>query len=312
MGVGVGAVDPSLGPSVTTHSSGYVVVYGTSLAEYARFISGGDFGVGTSSAAARVHALKTTEQLRLGYDGSNYTSFTVSSGGNLTVTNSGSVTTFTKRVDLFGGHKIGASGDNLSFAGRSANFYGYLADPAGLYALSFDTTTAKVYVGVGYSGNDAAVGGVLTQFYSDVGNVGTGEDDLYSYTVASSTFSINGDKIEAEYVVVLASSATATRQLRAYFAGTAVLDSTALTLASGGTAKIRLSLVRETSSVVRVTAEFTVSGIASQPVVTYTRITGLTLSSTNILKITGEAAGAGAATDDLVAKMGVVRFLPNN
>lgn len=36
---------------------------------------------------------------------------------------------------------------------------------------------------------------------------------------------------------------------------------------------------------------------------TASRVTGLTLSGTNILKITGQAAGVGAATNDIVAKL---------
>ena len=41
-------------------------------------------GVGTASPSARVHAVSTTEQLRLGYDSSNYLSTTVSSSGAVT------------------------------------------------------------------------------------------------------------------------------------------------------------------------------------------------------------------------------------
>ena len=46
---------------------------------------GGDYGFGTATPAAKVHSLATTEQLRLGYDGSNYCQFTVSSSGDLTI-----------------------------------------------------------------------------------------------------------------------------------------------------------------------------------------------------------------------------------
>lgn len=46
--------------------------------------SGSDVGINTSPSAS-LHVLKTTEQLRLGFDTSNYTSFTVSSAGALTI-----------------------------------------------------------------------------------------------------------------------------------------------------------------------------------------------------------------------------------
>ncbi len=160
----------------------------------------------------------------------------------------------------------------------------------------------------GSSGYIAKVGGVIFDHYADAGNVGTGEDDLYSDTLPADTLSANGQKIVAEYGLTIVASGTATRQVKAYFGGTLVLDSGALTFASGGTAQIWITIIRETSSVVRVMAEFVPSGITLQPIVTYTRITGLTLSNTQILKITGEAAGVGAATNDVVAKLGVVEW----
>jgi hypothetical protein len=48
-------------------------------------LSGGNVGIGTTTPTAKLHSLATTEQLRLGYDSSNYTSFTADSSGNLTV-----------------------------------------------------------------------------------------------------------------------------------------------------------------------------------------------------------------------------------
>ena len=47
--------------------------------------NGGNVGIGTTTPSALIHGLKTTEQLRLGYDASNYSSFTVSSDGRLNV-----------------------------------------------------------------------------------------------------------------------------------------------------------------------------------------------------------------------------------
>ena len=45
----------------------------------------GNVGIGTTGPGAKLHSLATTEQLRLGYDASNYTSFTVGSNGALTI-----------------------------------------------------------------------------------------------------------------------------------------------------------------------------------------------------------------------------------
>jgi len=46
-------------------------------------------GIGTSAPAVNLHVLGTTEQFRLGYDASNYSSFTVDSAGILTLADTG-------------------------------------------------------------------------------------------------------------------------------------------------------------------------------------------------------------------------------
>src|SRR5260221_1772382 len=52
-------------------------------------IVSGNVGIGTSSPAAKLQSLATTEQLRLSYDTSNYTAFTVGGTGNLTISPTG-------------------------------------------------------------------------------------------------------------------------------------------------------------------------------------------------------------------------------
>ena len=52
-------------------------------------LSNGKVGIGTSTPAAALHALSTTEQLRLGYNNANYGSFTVSSAGDMNYTSGG-------------------------------------------------------------------------------------------------------------------------------------------------------------------------------------------------------------------------------
>jgi hypothetical protein len=56
---------------------------------YVTISSSGSVGIGTTTISANVHSLATTEQLRLGYDASNYASFTVGATGNLTTAPSG-------------------------------------------------------------------------------------------------------------------------------------------------------------------------------------------------------------------------------
>ena len=58
-------------------------VIGTSATTLTRLY--GNLGLGVDSPSAAIHTIKTTEQLRLGYDASYYAAFTVSSAGNLTI-----------------------------------------------------------------------------------------------------------------------------------------------------------------------------------------------------------------------------------
>jgi len=58
-------------------------VIGTSSTTLTRLF--GNLGLGVDSPSASIHTIKTTEQLRLGYDASYYAAFTVSSAGNLTI-----------------------------------------------------------------------------------------------------------------------------------------------------------------------------------------------------------------------------------
>ena len=64
----------------------------------------GDMGIGlgTNIASARTHIIKTTEQLRIGYDTSNYYSTTVSSTGTVTfnAVGTGSKFVFSDNIEL--------------------------------------------------------------------------------------------------------------------------------------------------------------------------------------------------------------------
>lgn len=158
-------------------------------------------------------------------------------------------------------------------------------------------------------------GGVLRSVFADVGNSTTTETDLDSYTVpASGTFgnlAANGDFLEAEYGGVFVSSATATRQVKIYFGGTAVFDTGALTLSLSAAWTAYVTITRVSSSVVRYMISLTTEGAALAAYTAVGELTGLTLSNTNILKVTGQAAAVGAATNDIVFKIGnVAKFTP--
>ncbi len=150
----------------------------------------------------------------------------------------------------------------------------------------------------------------LFDHYADAGNTTTVETDLYSDTTAAGTLGANGDKIEAEYGGAFVSSGTATREVRLYFAGTAIFDTGALTLSLSSAWTMYVTLIRVSATVIRYMVSFTTEGAALSAYTAVGELTGLTLSGTNILKITGQAAGVGAATNDITAKLGTVQKVP--
>lgn len=154
-----------------------------------------------------------------------------------------------------------------------------------------------------------SLGGCMFKHFVDAGNGTTVETDLYTDSVLANTLASNGDSIEAIYDGIYFGS-TSSKQIQLYFDGVVVYDSTALAVATSVKGwRIHAHLVRVSATVVRVGVVHTGQGFATQRV-GYTEATGLTLTNANTLKITGTASAAGAATNDIVAKTAVVRFLP--
>ncbi len=178
--------------------------------------------------------------------------------------------------------------------------------------LSFLTTSDKTFTFQNKTGTLALTSDlssiVLFDHYTNAGNVTTGETDLYSDTIAAGQLASNGEKLEAEYGGVFISSGTATRQVKLYFGGTVIFDSGTLTLSLSSAWTMYTVIIRVSASVIRYMISFTTEGAALSAYTSVGELTGLTLSNTNILKVTGQAAGVGAATNDIVAKLGSVEW----
>lgn len=109
----------------------------------------GNIGIGTDTNPinARLHAISTSEQLRLGYDDLNYTSFTVSSTGDFTLAPSGGNTIISGALVL----------GNLA------------ADPAGTNGATYYNTTTnrfRCYIDGAWSDCDGSGSGTITQIGS--------------------------------------------------------------------------------------------------------------------------------------------------
>ena len=153
-------------------------------------------------------------------------------------------------------------------------------------------------------------GYALFDHYATAGNSGTSETDLYTDTIAASQLGANGDKLEAEYAGSFVSSATATRQIKLYFGGTAIFDTGTLTLSLSSAWTMYVMLIRVSATTVRYMISLTTEGAALAAYTAAGELAGLDLTATNILKITGQAGGVGAASNDIVSLLGSVVYVP--
>lgn len=153
--------------------------------------------------------------------------------------------------------------------------------------------------------NRYAEGGVIADFITTVDNGTTVETDLFTYTTKANTLAANGEKIEAWYSGTF-NDLTATSQLKIYFAGTAIGDTGALTVSAVGGWSCNVLVIRTSSTTARTVVTVNTPGASTALYTSQTDLTGLTLSGTNIIKITGTAAGASGGTGDISGKLGTI------
>lgn len=159
-----------------------------------------------------------------------------------------------------------------------------------------------------------SVGGTLPfDNFADV-SVGGAETDIYSATLLANTFNVNGDKVFAMYGGNFVTVGTELTQLKVKFdatGATTIWDSTALAPATGTTSwRVIVELIRVSSTVIRYTVSLNTTGATGYTYCTSGELTGLTLSGTNILKVTGTSSGVGSGAGDIVGKMGYIKINP--
>lgn len=117
-------------------AGGYFPTFGSNNTEAARINTSQDFGIGTGSTiSARLHVIKTSEQLRVGYDTSNYISTTVASTGEITNTLVGTTKTF----------NISSSGSTVIKVNSSAVITYIGTDGGGGYTGTSSAHAFRVY-----------------------------------------------------------------------------------------------------------------------------------------------------------------------
>lgn len=188
--------------------------------------------------------------------------------------------------------RTGAATNSISFIGNSSG-------------------VGSIRTSQGNTGAVVRLGGTIIDHFTDAGSVGTTETDLYSDSILANTFVTNGDKVKAEYGVLLTNS-TSSKRLRLYFAGTVIWDSGTLTTNAAGQISLYMTLTRVSATVIRYNVSASAGGLSVTSIAPAVgELTGLTLTNANILKITGLASnvvGSDAANNDVLAKMSIVDY----
>lgn len=144
----------------------------------------------------------------------------------------------------------------------------------------------------------------LTTNFTDVGNVGTGLDDLMSYTIPAGQLATNGDYIQFTMTFIFAANANA-KEVKAVYGATTFYASTSQ-VQNGGTLEITGTIVRTGAATQRIT--FSVSTDATLFVDIGSYVTAAeTLSGTVVLKGQAECV----SNDDVIQKLQIVRYWPN-
>lgn len=199
----------------------------------------------------------------------------------------------------FGSVEAVLTADNLTFNNGSNDTYfnwqldGILVFAGGDFAVQAGTSATSI----------ARVGGTVSNAQADVGNSGTTETDLATYTTTANTFASNGDGMIFRAGGTVLGAASPTRQWTVYCAGNKIFDTGAIKITTNTSWKVECWAQRVDSSTLRFITEFVSDGVIAPTLVQYTQQGSLTLSGTNILKLTGTAAGVGAATNDIIKKM---------
>lgn len=151
------------------------------------------------------------------------------------------------------------------------------------------------------SGNIAKVGGVIHTNTTTTGNVGAGEDTLFTYSVPAATLNTNKESIIATVAGFFGASAN-NKTLKVKFGATTIFDSGALplTLLSSWIAKIEIIRTGAATQKCNVTLSF-----ASATMANYTT-SSETLSGAVNLVVTGE----GTSDNDIVGEILKVRWEP--
>lgn len=180
------------------------------------------------------------------------------------------------------------------------NFYG---GPEWSGSTDKVTRADKAYVLAGTGSQLVQAGGSLEVNATAVGNVGSGEDDLMTFSVPASVLGANGDYLEISAFGTFAANAN-NKRIRAKFGATTLLDTTALAI-NDDAFHLRVQIIRTgaTSQIAIATISTGDALLVSQ---TAYSTPAETLSGAITFKLTGEAT----SDNDISQKALTVRWYP--
>ena len=169
-----------------------------------------------------------------------------------------------------------------------------------------DTLVVNGRLGVGASPSTRYwVGGSLEVNTTDVGNVGTGVDDLMTYSVPAGILSTNGDYLEFSFTFTFATN-TNNKTVKVVYGATEIYTSTAQPQ-NDGTMEVKGKIIRTGATTQKVIVTAATDGTLFTDLANYTT-SAETLSGAVTLKATGEAT----SSNDIINRILVVKYFPNN
>lgn len=169
---------------------------------------------------------------------------------------------------------------------------------------SVKVTATQTGVIAGSSSSYAKVAGVIDVNTTAVGNVGTGEDDLISYTIPANVLNTNGDSIRFRMAGTFAANVN-NKRLKVKYGATTLFDTTALAF-NGADWTVTGQVVRTGAATQKAVCQFSSGSVLLMSSADYTA-PAETLSGTVVLKCTGEAT----SDNDITEEFHIVEWVPN-
>ena len=152
------------------------------------------------------------------------------------------------------------------------------------------------------AGTIAKAGGCIHTNTTTTGNIGTGEDTLFSYSVPANTLNTNKDTLVATASGTFATSVN-NKRLRVKFGATTIFDSGALAITSAADWVLEIEIIRTGTTTQKCNVRLNTSSSVLLATVDYATAAE-TLSGAVSLIVTGEAT----ADNDIVGEMFKIRW----